>query len=74
MVSMVGCIDTVTRLWNSGPYISEKESKAYDVCYKERRERLPDLDDAMENNRPMSVESIRQYNNYLEECMKRQGF
>lgn len=71
---IVGCNDTITRLWNSGPYISEKKSRAYDICYDERRKNLPRLYNAMEKNELMSVEEVRQYNSYLEECMKRQGY
>lgn len=71
---VVGCNDTITRLWNSGPYISKNESKAYSYCRIERRKNLPRLYNAMEKNELMSVEEIRQYNSYLEECMKRQGY
>ena len=38
-----GCMDTATRLWNGGPYISKKESLAYDQCFDEVRAQDPEM-------------------------------
>ena len=32
-----GCMDTATRLWNGGPYISEKERPIHNVWMKSVR-------------------------------------
>ncbi|MDG6881146.1 Uncharacterised protein [Phocoenobacter uteri] len=30
--SLMGCMNTATRLWNSGPYMSDEKRKIYDIC------------------------------------------
>lgn len=67
-------MDTATRLWNSGSYISDKKSKAYDICYDERSASLPEIDKAMEDPKvKVTAEEVRKYNNYLSQCLRRQG-
>ena len=34
-------MDTATRLWNGGPYISKNKSQAYDQCFAEIRAQDP---------------------------------
>ena len=41
LLLLTGCMDTATRLWNGGPYISDKESQAYDLCFAEVRAQDP---------------------------------
>ncbi len=41
LLLLTGCMDTATRLWNGGPYISKKESLAFDQCYAEIRAQDP---------------------------------
>ena len=37
LLLLSGCMDTVTRLWNGGPYISKKEREAFSQCLDEVR-------------------------------------
>ena len=41
LLLLSGCMDTATRLWNGGPYISEKKREAYHKCYAEVRAQDP---------------------------------
>ena len=43
LLLLSGCMDTATRLWNGGPYISKKESLAYDQCFDEVRAQDPEM-------------------------------
>lgn len=74
-LSLVGCMDTAMRLWNSGPYMSDKERNAYHRCYDERRANLPEIYNKREVlKQRLTVEEIDQYNDYLSQCLRRQGF
>ena len=35
LLFLAGCMDTATRLWNGGTYISKKKNQAYDQCMDE---------------------------------------
>ena len=35
LLLLSGCMDTMTRLWNGGPYMSQKEREAYHQCMDE---------------------------------------
>ena len=73
-LSLVGCMDTAMRLWNSGPYMSDKERNAYHRCYDERSANLPEISKVMEDPKAkVTAEEVRKYNDYLNDCLRRQG-
>ncbi|UOO90364.1 hypothetical protein LVJ82_05125 [Vitreoscilla massiliensis] len=37
LLILTGCMDTATRLWDGGPYISKKEREAFSQCLDEVR-------------------------------------
>lgn len=41
---LIGCMDTATRLWNSGPYVSQDEKIKSSNCKKQIIQKHPNLD------------------------------
>ena len=41
LLFLAGCMDTATRLWNGGTYISKKKNQAYDQCIDQVRVQDP---------------------------------
>ena len=64
-----GCMDTATRLWNGGPYISQKESLAYDQCFDEVRAQDPVMAKIKKTDAEKSEFSRR-----LTPCLQRKGY
>lgn len=78
-INLVGCNNTITRLWNSGPYISKAEDKAYDECARAFDKINPPLSfpEPVSPEDWHSEESRRRtdlFYSYLYECMKEKGF
>ena len=64
-----GCMDTATRLWNGGPYISEKKREAYHQCYAEVRAQDP----VMAKNDKTQAELL-EFSRRVRPCMERKGY
>ena len=69
MLWLSGCMDTATRLWNGGPYISEKKSEAYHQCYAEARAQDP----VMAKNDKTQAELL-EFAYRVRPCMERKGY
>ena len=66
---LTGCMDTATRLWNGGPYISEKKREAYHQCYAEVRAQSPVMAKTKKTEAEKS-EFLRR----VRPCMERKGY
>ena len=64
-----GCMDTATRLWNGGPYISKKESLAYDQCFDE----VSAQDPVMAKPR-LTQDELLEFYRRVRPCMERKGY
>ena len=69
LLLLSGCMDTATRLWNGGPYISQKESLAYDQCFDEVRAQDPVMAKIKKTDAEKSEFSRR-----LTPCLQRKGY
>ena len=64
-----GCMDTATRLWNGGPYISKKESLAYDQCFDEVSAQDPEM------AKPRLTQAeLLEFGYRVRPCMERKGY
>ena len=64
-----GCMDTATRLWNGGPYISEKERAAFHQCYAEVRAQDP----VMAKFNKTEAEDA-EFSRRVKPCMEKKGY
>ena len=64
-----GCMDTATRLWNGGPYISEKKREDYHQCMDEVRAQDP----VMAKNDKTQAELL-EFGYRVRPCMERKGY
>ena len=64
-----GCMDTATRLWNGGPYMSEKKKEAYSQCIAEVRTQDPEMAKSNKTEAEMLEFSRR-----VKPCMERKGY
>ncbi|MDF7676901.1 hypothetical protein PT286_09170 [Neisseriaceae bacterium ESL0693] len=73
LISLTGCYGSVVRFWNSGPYISKAEDKAYDECMDEY-----DKIDTEPRNPNLATEESRVQRskgaNWIANCVKNKGF
>ena len=69
MLWLSGCMDTATRLWNGGPYISKKKSLAYDQCIDEVRAQ----DSVMAKIKKTDAEKS-EFSRRLTPCLQRKGY
>ena len=69
LLLLSGCMDTATRLWNGGPYISKKKSQAYDQCMDEVRAQDPEMAKIKKTDAEKSEFSRR-----LTPCLQRKGY
>ena len=69
MLWLSGCMDTATRLWNGGPYISEKKREAYHKCYAEVRAQDPE----MAKSNKTDAEMLEFYRR-MDPCLHRKGY
>ena len=64
-----GCMDTATRLWNGGTYISKKESEAFGQCLDEVRTQ----DSVMAKLNKTEAERLELLHR-VTPCMQRKGY
>jgi hypothetical protein len=69
LILLSGCMDTATRLWNGGPYISKKKSLAYDQCIDEVRAQNP----VMAKSNKTDAELL-EFTRRVRPCMERKGY
>ena len=69
LLLLSGCMDTATRLWNGGPYISKKKSQAYSQCFAEVRAQDP----LMSKFNKTEAEQSEFYRR-VRPCMERKGY
>ena len=69
LLLLSGCMDTATRLWNGGPYISKKKSQAYSQCYAEIRAQDP----VMAKLNITETEEA-EFSRRVRPCMERKGY
>ena len=69
LLLLSGCMDTATRLWSGGPYISKKESLAFDQCYAEIRAQDPVMAKFNKTEAEQSEFYLR-----VRPCMERKGY
>ena len=69
LLLLSGCMDTATRLWNGGPYISKKKSQAYDQCFAEISAQDPVMAKFNQTEAEKS-EFLRR----VRPCMERKGY
>ena len=69
LILLSGCMDTAIRLWNGGPYISKKESLAYDQCFDEVRAQDP----VMAKFNKTEAEDAK-FSRRVKPCMERKGY
>ena len=66
---LTGCMDTATRLWNGGPYISKKESEAYDQCMRE-----VSAQDSVMAKPHLTQAELLEFSRRLRPCMEKKGY
>ena len=69
LLFLAGCMDTATRLWNGGTYISKEKNQAYDQCIDEVRSQDPE----MTKSNKTDVE-ILEFSRRVRPCMERKGY
>ena len=69
LILLSGCMDTATRLWNGGPYISKKKSLAYDQCFDEIRAQDPEM---AKNDKTQA--ELLEFLYRVRPCMERKGY
>ena len=69
LLLLTGRMDTATRVWNGGPYISDKESQAYDLCFAEVRAQDP----VMSKFNKTEAEQSEFYRR-VRPCMEKKGY
>ena len=69
LLLLSGCMDTATRLWNGGPYITKKKSQAYSQCYAEIRAQDPVM---AKLNKTETEEA--EFSRRVRPCMERKGY
>ena len=69
LLLLTGCMDTATRLWNGGPYMSQKKKEAYSQCIAEVRAQDPEMAKSNKTDAEMLEFSRR-----VRPCMERKGY
>ena len=69
LLSLTGCMDTLTRLWNGGPYISKKEREAYHQCMDQVSAQDPEM--AKSN---LTQAELAEFLRRVRPCMERKGY
>ena len=62
-------MDTATRLWNGGPYISKKKSQAYDQCMDE-----VSAQDPVMAKPKLTQDELSEFFRRMRPCMQRKGY
>ncbi len=64
-----GCMDTATRLWNGGPYMSEKKKEAYSQCMNEVSAQDPEM------AKPRLTQAeLLEFSRRMDPCLQRKGY
>ena len=69
LLLLSGCMDTATRLWNGGPYISKKKSQAYDQCMDE-----VSVQDPVMAKPKLTQDELSEFFRRMRPCMQRKGY
>ena len=69
LLLLSGCMDTATRLWNGGSYISEKKREDYHQCMDEIRAQDPEM---AGNNKTQA--ELLEFAYRVRPCMERKGY
>ena len=69
LLLLSGCMDTATRLWNGGPYISKKKSQAYDQCMDE-----VSAQDPVMAKPKLTQDELSEFFRRMRPCMQRKGY
>ena len=69
LLLLSGCMDTATRLWNGGPYMSKKKKEAYSQCIAEVRAQDPEMAKSNKTDAEMLEFSRR-----MDPCLHRKGY
>ena len=69
LILLSGCMDTATRLWNGGPYMSEKKKEAYSQCMDEVSAQDPEMAKINKTDAEMLEFSRR-----MDPCLHRKGY
>ena len=69
LLLLSGCMDTATRLWNGGPYISKKESQAYDQWFDEVSAQDPEM-----AKPDLTQAELLEFAYRVRPCMERKGY
>ena len=69
MLWLSGCMDTATRLWNGGPYMSEKKTEAYSQCMNEVSAQDPEM------AKPRLTQAeLLEFSRRMDPCLHRKGY
>ena len=69
LLLLSGCMDTATRLWNGGSYISKKERAAYSQCMDEASAQDPEM------AKPhLTQAELLELSRRLRPCMEKKGY
>ena len=69
LILLSGCMDTATRLWNGGPYMSKKKKEAYSQRIAEVRAQDPE----MAKSKKTDAEMLEFYRR-MDPCLHRKGY
>ena len=69
LLLLTGCMDTATRLWNGGHYMSQKKKEAYSQCIAEVRAQ----DSEMAKSNKTDAEML-EFSRRVRPCMERKGY
>ena len=69
LLLLTGCMDTATRLWNGGPYISKKERQAFEQCVYELNAQDPEM------AKPhLTQAELLEFYRRMDPCLQRKGY
>ena len=69
LLLLSGCMDTATRLWNGGPYISKKKKEAYSQCMDEVSAQDPEM------AKPhLTQAELLEFSRRMDPCLHRKGY
>ena len=69
LILLSGCMDTATRLWNGGPYISKEKSQAYDQCFDE-----VSAQDPVMAKPKLTQDELSEFYRRIRPCMESKGY
>lgn len=66
-ILLTGCMDTVTRFWNNGIPMSEKEKKQYSYCFDEAKKHMREHPESTPDS-PEVQAWRREFRNRITQC------